>query len=826
MKKALLLFLAIILSKMAIAYDTKIDGIYYNLNKTAKTAEVTYYKKGNDNQNAYVGIVTIPSTLSDFGVTYTVTSIGYSAFEYCKDLTSITIPSSVTSIGGYAFYNCICLTSVTIPSSVTSIGSYAFGGCSGLASVTIPGSVISIGHSAFRGCICLKSVTIPSSITSIGNNAFSGCSGLTSITIPSSVTSIGDATFSDCSGLVSIKVASDNKVYDSRSNCNAIIKTTTNELISGCKNTVIPNDVAYIVGYAFSGCSSLTSITIPSSVTGIGDYAFYTCDGLTSITIPNSVTSIRQNAFMSCSSLTSITLGSGVKSIGSRSFSCCSKLTDVYCLADNAPSTESDAFEYSNLNNATLHVPESSISNYRYKTPWSSFKNIVSNTTTYILSISASGNGYVSYNNTTIRNKTTTFTVNEGTNATITLSPDNGYRIKSVTVGSTDVTASVSSNRYTLSNIQGDKTVAVVFEAIPTYLLYISATGSGSASYNSTTIRNKTTTFTVNEGTNATITFSPDNGYRIKSVTVGSTDVTASVANNRYTVSNINNNTLVGIEFEANTTYTPGDVNNDGSVSVTDVGCAINYILEQVPSVFVFDAADMNGDKSVSVTDVGMIINFILSEGASRLEGNMERDGNNILPNLSLMSFSNGYELQLENQDAYIGLQFDIELPKDEAISSLQLACADDNDHYVTYRRLDEEKWRVVCYSPTNSSFAPNDSSLLTFTITGSCCNNDIQDVSQPISISNIRLTTTRFEELRPTTIEGTTTGITSTKQDMQMTVEYGKLYISSDRDTTIRLFSLDCCVYRTLQVKKGVNSFDGLRPGLYMINNKKIILR
>ena len=61
--------------------------------------------------------------------------------------------------------------------------------------------------------------------------------------------------------------------------------------------------------------------------------------------------------------------------------------------------------------------------------------------------------------------------------------------------------------------------------------------------------------------------------------------------------------------------YTPGDVNNDGSVSVTDVGCVINYILEQVPSVFIFDAADMNGDKSISVTDVGMIINLILNAG-------------------------------------------------------------------------------------------------------------------------------------------------------------------------------------------------------------------
>ena len=260
------------------------------------------------------------------GKSYSVTSIGAGAFANCSSLTSVTIPNSVTSIGDGAFVGCDGLTSVTIPNSVTSIGGVAFFYCSGLTSITIPNSVTSIGESAFNNCSGLTSIVveqgntvydsrdncnaiietatntlirgcqntiIPNSVTSIREySAFSGCSGLTSITIPNSVTSIGDKAFSGCTGLISIVVEQGNTVYDSRDNCNAIIETATNTLISGCQNTTIPNSVTSIGDWAFDDCSSLTSITIPNSVTSIGNYAFLGCKSLTSITIPNCVTSI------------------------------------------------------------------------------------------------------------------------------------------------------------------------------------------------------------------------------------------------------------------------------------------------------------------------------------------------------------------------------------------------------------------------------------------------------------------------------------------------------------------------------------------------------
>ena len=199
------------------------------------------------------------------------------------------------------------------------------------------------------------------------------------------------------------------------------------------------------------------------------------------------------------------------------------------------------------------------ISNGQY-----TINNIISNTTvsvefeaipptTYTLSITASGSGYAYYNGTNIRNTTKSFTVEEGISATITFTPDNGYRVKSLKVNNQDRTSYISNNQYTISNITANTTVSVEFEAIPptTYTLSIKATGYGYVSYNGTTVRNTTKTFAVNEGTSAIITFTPDNGYRVKSLKVNNVDCTTSISNNQYTISNIQSNTSVEVEFEA-----------------------------------------------------------------------------------------------------------------------------------------------------------------------------------------------------------------------------------------------------------------------------------
>ena len=346
------LFTALTLGTSALfASDTAVGGIYYNFDDANLTATVTCRGMYSDSYaDEYTGDVVIPATVTYGDNTYSVTSIGESAFDNCSGLISITIPNSVTSISSYAFFGCSGLTSVTIPNSVTSIGDYAFYDCSGLTSVTIPNSVTSIRGDAFNGCSGLTSVTIPSSVTSIGYGAFNGCSGLTSVTIGNSVTSIGDFAFAGCSGLTSIVVESGNTTYDSRNGCNAIIETATNTLIVGCQATIIPNSVTSIGDYAFSGCSGLTSVTIPNSVTSIGGGAFWGCSGLTSVTIGNSVTSI-----------------------GERAFGECTKLINIVCYAAEPPSCEESVFANYNV---FLKVPCNNLMAYQTHVCWGSFKYI------------------------------------------------------------------------------------------------------------------------------------------------------------------------------------------------------------------------------------------------------------------------------------------------------------------------------------------------------------------------------------------------------------------------------------------------------------------
>ncbi len=308
------------LSLQAMAYDFPYTHqgktLFYNITSDS-TIEVTYYSSVSDSNNYVNGDVVIPSSVEYNGTTYSVTSIGESAFD-CSGLTSVTIPNSVTSIGRWAFW-----------------------GCSGLTSVTIPNSVTSIGRSAFSACSGLTSVTIPTGVTSIGDYAFSGCSSLTSINVAS-----GNTHYSSMDGVLY------NYVQDTLIQC------------PGAKTSVtIPTGVTSIGEAAFYGCSSLTSVTIPNSVTSIGEEAFGCCTGLTSVTIPNSVTSIGIDAFYWCRNLTSVIIGSGVTSIDMRAFSECTALTSVRCLAVTPPSIDNTSF-YNVPSTCTLAVPCGSIGAY------------------------------------------------------------------------------------------------------------------------------------------------------------------------------------------------------------------------------------------------------------------------------------------------------------------------------------------------------------------------------------------------------------------------------------------------------------------------------
>ena len=205
--------------------------------------------------------------------------------------------------------------------------------------------------------------------------------------------------FSNCDKLTSLIVDKENKAYDSRGNCNAIIETATNTLIYGCKNTVIPNTVtkigedafAYCVGLtsieipnsvtdiksgAFSGCSGLTGVVIPSSVSNLGGYAFYGCESLTSMVIPNSVKSIGAYTLYGCRGLKSVVVGESVASVGNAAFKECSGLTRLEMLTKVPPKCGKDVFVGVDKTACELVVPAGCVDVYKTAVEWGDFSKI------------------------------------------------------------------------------------------------------------------------------------------------------------------------------------------------------------------------------------------------------------------------------------------------------------------------------------------------------------------------------------------------------------------------------------------------------------------
>ena len=279
---------------------------------------------------------------------------------------------SVTKIGDYAFCMLDDLIHVSVPSSVRTIGVEAFAGCSRLVSIDMKEGLREICRESFRGCISLKSISLPSGLMTIGSEAFSGCQELTSINIPANVSEMHVLSFWNCNSLGAITVEEGNSIYDSRYNCNAVIRTADNMLLMGCKNTVIPNTINAIGKQAFLSCKGLTEIVIPESVREIGESAFSNCSNLRILTLSEGLQVIDRSAFWMCG-LTAVTIPASVREIEPGAF-WMSELTSLTSLIE-------EPFEMNMICNldayqTTLYVPAGAIEKYRATPDWDQFTEI------------------------------------------------------------------------------------------------------------------------------------------------------------------------------------------------------------------------------------------------------------------------------------------------------------------------------------------------------------------------------------------------------------------------------------------------------------------
>ena len=436
-------FYALVLLLVAanmLAKDAVIDGIKYSLDEQNCTASVTYNIPGPDvpNYNHLSGVVVIPATISYSG-TYTVTSIGLSAFEKAPSITEVVLPSTITTIDDYAFHDCGELKKVDIPSSVTYLGNYAFRLCRKLTTVNIPATIKKIGTYTFSYCEALKDFYIPATVDTIRTMAFSYCK-MNNLYLmrptppvteenpcysgtdhkPKLIVPCGylaayqeDVRWNDLEIAEMPKPSFDGLYYDFDET--AQTATLTYELkqksinyIALPETVVLPatinKDDTYtltaIGDFALAYNRTVESVTIPEGVTSIGNSAFEMCEKLSAVSLPEGIETIGSFCFNLCKQLQTIHLPEGLVSMGTLAFYQCENLTSVSLPATLVTIEEyafdgctalaeltnynpmpqdiaaKNVFNKLNVASVTLRVPQGSLSAYQNAPVWQEF-NIV-----------------------------------------------------------------------------------------------------------------------------------------------------------------------------------------------------------------------------------------------------------------------------------------------------------------------------------------------------------------------------------------------------------------------------------------------------------------
>ncbi len=373
--------------------DTQTNTLVFGIKTTVIPESVTKIGNSAFNKNTHLTNINIPSSVTEIGqyafsecsnlanVTFNegLTTISNYAFQKSA-IQTVTFPNSLTTIGSSAFYETSSLTSIVIGNGIKKLDSSAFSSTGITGEITIPASITELGSGVFADCksitkaICLQNCNIPyglfrdcSNLSEIvlGENikkidglafastalteliipdnveridnrhSFQNCKALTKVYIGKNVSYIDEYfnTFAGCSALEKIIVSEENPYYDSRENCNAIVNSQTNQIVSGCKNTIFLDSFTGISGDAFDGCTGLERVVLKENIKSLGG-AFRNCSNLKEIIILG-VTGIENwygsEAFSGCTSLQTIYLSKSIKSMNSPPFRYTNSSVEIYC---------------------------------------------------------------------------------------------------------------------------------------------------------------------------------------------------------------------------------------------------------------------------------------------------------------------------------------------------------------------------------------------------------------------------------------------------------------------------------------------------------------
>ena len=688
-------------------------------------------------------------------------TIGQSAFQGCTFLSKLTMQNGLQTIGKNAFQGCSGLTGeLNLPTTLTSIGESAFVGTS-YTSVKLPSTLKTIGDYAFNNVPIKQQLTLPKKVTSVGSSAFAGTK-ITGLEIPDGVTSIGDNAFADTpiEGHVTIpdgvtylgKGAFRNSQLSTVFLPNSVAELSQG-VFQGCPNldlVYVPDNYTGLSSSVFDGCGALQILRLSANLTSMGSYSLQNTS-LEYIKVPSQVEVLSQGVLKNCKNLESLSLPSSLKTVEGEALYGCTALRNLSIEALEPPVIrDKSAIRGINTDLCLISIPTQSYRKYVLAEYWGQFVQMRND-----IAVETSGNGEIAFES-----------VNDDEEE------DEEDEVSETREFDLGTGAARVRRRVAELATEDEESMAIA--------------------------NNGSTIYVPQQG-KVRFYIIPAEGEELISATLDGEDIMPYIVDGVYTATADKRNAKLVVVFsgdgQGGGAGLMGDVNGDGTVSVTDVGCVINFILEQVPEPFITAAADMNSDGSISVTDVGYIINYILNDGAAC---RAEQMATYIYDVPMLMPNANGYVLTLDGADAFIGFQMDIFVPEYANGCSVQLKNTG-TSHQLACRQLSRGHYRVVCYSPVNETFPKGLTDLLTFA------------TESDMSISDIRFTTEGLDEVRFDDMNATPTSIAS---------------VTDLKAADIRVHTLDGQLCRIVRAKSGENPLKDLQPGIYLINDRKYIVR
>ncbi|MCM1289951.1 MAG: leucine-rich repeat domain-containing protein [Corallococcus sp.] len=259
----------------------KIGNLYYTLHDDA-TASVSAWEENVSHGESVSGAVTVPSSVSYDGLTYTVTKVVDYGFSE-SGVTSIVLPQTVTELGMGSFSNCKSLTSVQLPQGLLHIGEWAFSNSQKVNSVLVPSSVVTIGQDAFNFSSEKSISTVYCQVPSKPDGYADGWINMyAQPDFPTNTRVVWNVRETGSAGEYDYALLNDDTVTLVQYNGNADTLEIPAKL-DGRPVTAIADQACYAI-------EALQTIVLPDGIVSIGNWAFYGNSGIASINVPSSVT--------------------------------------------------------------------------------------------------------------------------------------------------------------------------------------------------------------------------------------------------------------------------------------------------------------------------------------------------------------------------------------------------------------------------------------------------------------------------------------------------------------------------------------------------------